>query len=80
MILIGQHEPEWRAPAYVEGEEQVVRSSDYTRQWHVLYWYPLDFTFAGRSPAEVLRTVQALQSGGLSCAGAQGMAGLHDRV
>jgi peroxiredoxin (alkyl hydroperoxide reductase subunit C) len=52
MILIGQHEPEWSAPAYVEGEEQVVRSSDYTRQWHVLYWYPLDFTFV--CPTEIL--------------------------
>lgn len=112
MSMIGQKEPAWTAQAYVNGEAKTLRSSDFEGKWHVLYWYPLDFTFVprgvrtnhavsrafgvlkeddgvafratvivddkgivrsmsvndlsvGRSPGEILRTVQALQSGGL---------------
>ena len=105
MTMIGQPEPAWSALAYVKGEQKTISSKDYKGKWHVLYWYPLDFTFicpteikgfqglskefsadgigvigvstdsffshkawfADRKtfPQETLRTVQALQSGGL---------------
>jgi peroxiredoxin (alkyl hydroperoxide reductase subunit C) len=45
MTLVGQPEPEWTAAAYVNGEEKKVSNQDYKGKWHVLYWYPLDFTF-----------------------------------
>jgi peroxiredoxin (alkyl hydroperoxide reductase subunit C) len=45
MSLIGQKEPAWKATAYVNGQEKTVSSADYAGKWHVLYWYPLDFTF-----------------------------------
>ena len=45
MSMIGKPEPEWTTTAYVNGEEKTVSSSDYAKKWHVLYWYPLDFTF-----------------------------------
>ena len=45
MTMIGQKTPEWCATAYVNGEEKPISSEDYRGKWHVLYWYPLDFTF-----------------------------------
>lgn len=45
MSLVGQAEPAWSATAYVNGEQKTVSSKDYAGKWHVLYWYPLDFTF-----------------------------------
>ncbi|CAG0973976.1 cytosolic tryparedoxin peroxidase, trypanosomatid typical 2-Cys peroxiredoxin [Myxococcaceae bacterium] len=51
MSLIGQKEPAWTATAYVNGEEKKISSSDYAGKWHVLYWYPLDFTFV--CPTEI---------------------------
>jgi peroxiredoxin (alkyl hydroperoxide reductase subunit C) len=45
MSLIGQKEPAWTAQAYVNGQDKKVSSEDYKGKWHVLYWYPLDFTF-----------------------------------
>ena len=45
MTMVGQPEPEWSATAYVKGEQKTVSSKDYKGKWHVLYWYPLDFTF-----------------------------------
>lgn len=45
MTMVGQPEPEWSATAYVNGEEKKISSKDYKGKWHVLYWYPLDFTF-----------------------------------
>ena len=45
MSLIGQKEPAWTAQAYVNGQDKKVSSDDYKGKWHVLYWYPLDFTF-----------------------------------
>jgi alkyl hydroperoxide reductase subunit AhpC len=49
--LIGQPEPEWRATAYVRGEEVQLAKKQYEGKWHVLYWYPLDFTFV--CPTEI---------------------------
>lgn len=45
MSMIGQPEPAWSATAYVNGAEKTVSSADYKGKWHVIYWYPLDFTF-----------------------------------
>lgn len=45
MSLIGQKEPAWKATAYVNGQQKEVSNEDYKGKWHVLYWYPLDFTF-----------------------------------
>ena len=51
MTMVGQPEPEWSATAYVNGEEKKISSKDYKGKWHVLYWYPLDFTFV--CPTEI---------------------------
>ena len=51
MIRIGQPEPAWSATAYVNGEQRTIGSDDYRGRWHVLYWYPLDFTFV--CPTEI---------------------------
>jgi alkyl hydroperoxide reductase subunit AhpC len=45
MSLIGHKSPEWQSVAYVNGEEKHLSSKDFEGKWHVLYWYPLDFTF-----------------------------------
>lgn len=45
MSLIGKKAPEWTAGAYLKGEEVTLSSKDFAGKWHVLYWYPLDFTF-----------------------------------
>ncbi len=58
-------EPAWRSPAYVRGEQQIIDRDDYRGVWHVLYWYPLDFTFV--CPTEI-RGFQALRSGCLCAA------------
>ena len=51
MSMIGQKEPEWAGVAYVNGEQKNISSKDYAGKWHVLYWYPLDFTFV--CPTEI---------------------------
>ena len=51
MSMIGQKAPEWTAQAYVNGEEKTISSKDYAGKWHVIYWYPLDFTFV--CPTEI---------------------------
>lgn len=51
MSMIGQKSPEWSANAYVNGDQQTIKSSDFDGKWHVLYWYPLDFTFV--CPTEI---------------------------
>ena len=45
MSLIGKKAPEWTAKAYHNGKEVTVSNKDFAGKWHVLYWYPLDFTF-----------------------------------
>ena len=44
--------------AYVNGESKEVSSKDFANKWHVLYWYPLDFTFV--CPTEI-RGFEALK-------------------
>lgn len=51
MAKVGQQEPVWKAIAYVDGEQKEISSADYKGRWHVLYWYPLDFTFV--CPTEI---------------------------
>ncbi|NLY95476.1 MAG: peroxiredoxin [Myxococcales bacterium] len=51
MTLVGQKSPEWKANAYVKGEQKEISSKDYEGKWHVIYWYPLDFTFV--CPTEI---------------------------
>ena len=51
MSIIGEKAPAWTAPAYVNGEEKTLSSKDFQGKWHVLYWYPLDFTFV--CPTEI---------------------------
>lgn len=45
MSLIGKKAPEWSAKAYHNGKETTVSNKDFEGKWHILYWYPLDFTF-----------------------------------
>ena len=45
MSLIGKKAPDWTAKAYHNGAEVTVSNKDFAGKWHVLYWYPLDFTF-----------------------------------
>ncbi len=51
MTLVGQQTPSWTSAAYVNGEQKTISSEDYKGKWHVLYWYPLDFTFV--CPTEI---------------------------
>lgn len=51
MSMIGKPAPQWGGPAYVNGEQKAISSSDYQGKWYVLYWYPLDFTFV--CPTEI---------------------------
>ena len=50
-MFVGQKEPDWRASAYHNGEEIELAAADFTGRWHVLYFYPLDFTFV--CPTEI---------------------------
>jgi peroxiredoxin (alkyl hydroperoxide reductase subunit C) len=51
MTMIGKPEPAWKGVAYAKGEQKQISSDDYRGKWHVLYWYPLDFTFV--CPTEI---------------------------
>lgn len=56
--MIGTKAPAWKAPAYHNGSEVMLSLDDYAGLWHVLYFYPLDFTFV--CPTEI-RGFEALQ-------------------
>jgi len=51
MSRVGQKAPDWSSPAHVKGEMKTVSSREFAGKWHVLYWYPLDFTFV--CPTEI---------------------------
>ena len=51
MSMIGEREPEWCGTAFQNGEEVNISSDQYNGKWHVIYWYPLDFTFV--CPTEI---------------------------
>jgi peroxiredoxin (alkyl hydroperoxide reductase subunit C) len=56
--MIGQTEPAWATKAYLNGEEIDLSAKDYAGRWHVIYFYPLDFTFI--CPTEI-RGFEALK-------------------
>ena len=45
MTLVGRPAPQWCTTAYSNGKEVDISSEQYKGRWHVLYFYPLDFTF-----------------------------------
>ncbi len=45
MTLVGRPAPQWCTTAYASGKEVDISSEQYKGKWHVLYFYPLDFTF-----------------------------------
>ena len=49
--MIGTPAPEWSCAAYVNGENKTIGNKDFAGKWHILYWYPLDFTFV--CPTEI---------------------------
>lgn len=51
MSMIGRKAPQWSSTAYVSGESKTIGNQDFAGKWHVLYWYPLDFTFV--CPTEI---------------------------
>ena len=52
MSQVGTKEPEWSATAFLKGEQKRLSSKDFAGKWHVLYFYPLDFTFV--CPTEIV--------------------------
>lgn len=42
---VGSKAPDFRAPAYYQGEFTEVKLSDYLGEWLLLCFYPGDFTF-----------------------------------
>jgi alkyl hydroperoxide reductase subunit AhpC len=70
MSMIGQGEPQWCA-AHLNGEEVNISREDFQGKWHVLYWYPLDFTFV--CPTEIRgfqSLLDAFRAGGVEVIGA----------
>ena len=49
--VIGQHAPDFKATAVVNGQFKEVNLSDYKGKYVVLFFYPLDFTFV--CPTEI---------------------------
>ena len=84
MKTVGDKFPAFTLPGINEKNEfvQVNVDEGYTphkKDWSVVYFYPKDFTFicpteiAGMDALEVLRTLKALQAGGLTgCAWDEG--------
>ena len=50
--VVGQLAPQFKAPAYTDGQIKELSLSDYKGKWVVLFFYPLDFTFV--CPTEIL--------------------------
>lgn len=57
--MINRPEPNWQSVAYRDGAQIELAQSDYRGRWHVLYFYPMDFTFI--CPTEIVG-FQSLQS------------------
>jgi hypothetical protein len=45
MSLIGSKAPDWSGVAFHRGERRTLGSTDYAGKWHIIYRYPLDFTW-----------------------------------
>jgi alkyl hydroperoxide reductase subunit AhpC len=51
-LKVGQLAPDFKAPAYIAGQEQkTIGLKDYQGKWVCLFFYPLDFTFV--CPTEI---------------------------
>lgn len=59
MAKVGEKSPQWSCEGYVNGEFQRIDSTQLEGRWHVIYWYPLDFTFI--CPTEI-RDFERLKS------------------
>jgi peroxiredoxin (alkyl hydroperoxide reductase subunit C) len=57
MSMVGNKEPDWSGSAYVKGERKPLHAQDYVGKWHLIYWYPADFTWL--CPTEI-RGIQAM--------------------
>ena len=57
--LVGNQVPEWSADALVNGEFQNLSSENFKGKWHVLFFYPLDFTFV--CPTEIIAYSNAVE-------------------
>jgi alkyl hydroperoxide reductase subunit AhpC len=57
MSMVGNKEPDWSGSAYVKNERKPLRAQDYAGKWHLIYWYPADFTWL--CPTEI-REFQAM--------------------
>ena len=44
-VSVGEHAPDFTAPAYHKGGFEQISLSDYTGKWVLLCFYPGDFTF-----------------------------------
>ena len=44
MAMVGEKAPEWSASAYYQGKKKNISFRDFENQWHVIYWWPFDFT------------------------------------
>mgnify|MGYP001238766619 FL=1 len=51
MTLVGNKTPEWKSNAYSNGKAVELRHEDYAGKWHLIYWYPFDFS--GLCPTEI---------------------------
>jgi alkyl hydroperoxide reductase subunit AhpC len=49
--LVGKTTPAWKSNALINGGFKPISSDDYKGKWHVLFFYPLDFTFV--CPTEI---------------------------
>ena len=70
-MLVGKPSPEWQCSAYHDGDEVQLSSDDYRGKWHVIYFYPLDFTFI--CPTEIVgfqKLADAFAKEGVSVIGA----------
>lgn len=51
MTMVGSKSPEWQANAYFNGENKALSHKDFEGKWHLIYWYPFDFS--GLCPSEI---------------------------
>ncbi len=51
MASVGTKTPQWQANAYHNGENKALSYEDFAGKWHLIYWYPFDFS--GLCPTEI---------------------------
>ncbi len=45
MVQVGRPAPDFKIPAYFNGDFTEIKLADYKGKWTVLFFYPGDFTF-----------------------------------